>query len=390
MAVGAALLALAGWWVLRAPAIERHAIAPPPDIDIDPPAMRARREAALALAMMPDDPWTFAESLAASAPSALETISRCGVDQRPRGDAASGDVGAADDGRPAQPAGPAWRAELSRIDGVLQASADPFDRAVADWLDVGEQREPLQRLDTLAQRAMTTGDPRLYALAYRACHGRDRGLEPSDAPGSDATACAVLNARDWSALDPGNGVPWIYVFSQAVAAGDATAQQEALARMASASRFEDRLHVAAGVIAAHASPVADGLATDLDLSERAFRKSVGQNETFNVLMDACRDKAGGDANRAQQCQAIGDLLFSHGDNLLLQAMGSAVYLQATGDASRRDQGRAERAAMSKTWSPATGLSDCQMVRDGLKAVARSAQVGELAAARERMREGVAP
>jgi len=69
VAVGVALLALAGWWVVRAPAVERAALAPPPDIDLDPPGMRARREAALALATMPDDPWTFAESLAVPAPA---------------------------------------------------------------------------------------------------------------------------------------------------------------------------------------------------------------------------------------------------------------------------------------------------------------------------------
>ena len=81
--MGAVVLA-AVWWVLRAPAIEHHAVVPPPDIDIDPPAMRARREAALALALMPDDPWTFAESLAAAAPAKGVEKEDCGIEGRAR------------------------------------------------------------------------------------------------------------------------------------------------------------------------------------------------------------------------------------------------------------------------------------------------------------------
>ncbi len=384
------LVAAAGWWLLRAPALERPAAAAPPEPDLDPPAMRARREAALALAAMPDDPWTFAESLAASAPAAASAASRCGVDQRPKMSKAAGEGEDADGDPAAQPAGPAYLAERSRVDAVLRASDDAFDNAVADWVDIGGEPASPQRLEALAQRAMTSGDPRVYSLAYRACHASDWRLGTAQAPELEGGGCAMLSARRWSELDPGNAVPWMYVFSQATAAGDRTAQQEALVRMASSGRFEDRLHDAAGAIVSHASRDDDALAADLDLSEAAFQKAVAQDESFNLLMAACKDKAAGDANRAQQCAAIGELMFAHGDNLLLQAMGSVLVLRATGDSSRRDQARAEREAMSRTWSPGTGLSDCGMVRDGLKAMRRNAQVGELAAARERVHEGVAP
>jgi hypothetical protein len=144
------------------------------------------------------------------------------------------------------------------------------------------------------------------------------------------------------------------------------------------------------VIASHASREDAGLAADLDLVEEAFKRTVGDNESFNALMAACKDKAGGDANRAQQCAAIGERMFDHGDSLLMQAMGSVVVLRATGDPTLRDRGRAEREKMTRTWSPGTGLSDCGMVREGLNAALRSAQVGELEAARERVRQGVPP
>src|SRR5437016_10676925 len=116
LTIGVVAAALAGWWVVRGPAIERHAAAPPPDIDIDPPAMRARREAAFKLALSPDDPWSFAESLAASAPDAPAAKSRCGVDQAPRGEEGPAEGDAAAEPRPAKPAGPGYLAEMARVD----------------------------------------------------------------------------------------------------------------------------------------------------------------------------------------------------------------------------------------------------------------------------------
>jgi len=382
--VGAAA-ALGAWWLVRAPAIEHHAVKPPPDLDIDPPAMRARREAAFKLALMPDDPWSLAESLAASAAEAAASKPRCGVDQAPRPEEAATDELA--DGKPAMPAGPGYLAEMARLDTRLRTSVDPFDHAVADWLNVGGVQGSAQATEALAQRAMTTADPRIYALAFRACQPSST---TADASAPLAGSCAALSVRRWIELDPDNAAPWLFAFSQAVTAGDATGQQEAMTHMASASRFDDRLYLPAGAVAAHASGEEDMLAADYDLSRQAFQKTVGLFDPIGPLMQACRDKGGGDANRAQECEAIGDLMADHGDSLLLQVFGGALHFQATGDASRRDRDRAERTALSKHWSPATGMSECQVLRDGLKTVKRSAQIGELAAARERVREESAP
>jgi hypothetical protein len=390
IAAALALGVAVGWWWLRAPAVERPAIAASSEPAIETPAGRARIDAALALATMPDDPWTFAETLSPAPASAPATRSRCGVDQRPRpievAATAGEDAQETDDAKPpATTAGPAYAAELLRVRAALRASSDPFDAAAADWLDIGDPRASADPLEALVQRAMTSSDPRVYALAFRSCHEPD-GQRRRVA----ATGCLLLDARRWSELDPGNGVPWLYVFSQSVSAGDATAQQEALVRMAAASRFDERLHAVPGAIASHAPTDESGLAADLDLVDEAFRRAVADNESFNALMDACKDKAGGDANRAQECAAIGTRMFEHGDSLLMQAMGSVIVLRATGDATLRDRGRAEREVMSRTWSPGTGLSDCGLVRDGLKAALRRSQIGEVEAARERVRQGVAP
>lgn len=177
----------------------------------------------------------------------------------------------------------------------------------------------------------------------------------------------------------------LYVLSQGEAANDESVREQALARLASASRFEDRLHAVAGAIVRQASTSDDELAADLDLADRAFYDSVVINESFDALTGLCRNKAAGDVRRARQCAAVGTLMFDHGDNLLLQVMGSVTVLYATGDATLRDRGRNERRAMGKVASPTPGLSDCATVREGLQAMRRGAEVGEVEAARERLR-----
>ncbi|MEP6504298.1 MAG: hypothetical protein ABJD97_13265 [Betaproteobacteria bacterium] len=373
-----ALLALAGWWVARAPLVERPA-ARAPDIDLDPPALRAQREAALALATAPDDPWTFAQSLGASAPEAGADKARCGDDERPRfADPEVRDGSMVMDQLAA--AGPHYLAARARMDAALRASADRLDRAVADWLDVGQMRTPAGRVDALVQQALTTTNARVYSLAYRTCLA-----------GRPATAsCAALSARRWADIDAGNGVPWLFAFDQARNANDAAGQQDALARLAAASRFDEYHFAQAAAVAAHAGANEQDLAAFGDLSAEAVGKTFAVMTPVPTLFAACRGKAGGDVVRAQQCQAISDAMFDHTDSVFLRGMSGALQAQTTGDETRREVARAERALAARDWSPATGFSECQQARDVLKILLRKGQVGEVEEARERARVFVTP
>jgi len=382
IAVGLALLAVSGWWALRAPLIDRpegHAR----EIDLDSPAMRARREAAIALATMPDDPWTFAESLAASAPasSAGSAIgaSHCGDDERPQyADPEVRDGQVVTDQLKA--AGPHYLTARARMDATLRDSADPFDRAVADWLDVGQMRTPSGRIDALAQQAASATDPRVYALAFRAC------LVAKPAPAS----CAALSSQQWAGLDAGNGVPWVYAFAQARAANDAAGQAEALGQLAAATRFDDKQFAAAASVSAHASDDDQDLAAASDLAVEAIGRSFAEITPVNALLDACRSNAGGDASRAQQCQAISDTMFDHTDSVILHAMAGVLQFRTTGDHTKRDAARAERAQVAQAWSPATGFSECGALRETLKLVRRQGEIGELEESRERVRAVARP
>ena len=378
VAVSVVLLLAAAWWVLRAPAIERHAGAAPPEIDIDPPAMRARREAALALALMPDDPWTFAESLAASASVAAPQKEDCGIDGRPT---------FADASLPAQApvqiggASSRYAAAQARVDAALRSSADPLDRAAADLANAGDMRSESGRNESVVQQAAVTSDARLYALGYGMCQ--------SNLP--TAPSCRSISLDRWIQLDPDNGVPWLTMLADAQSRGDAAGIQVAMSRLASATRFDVYLQVAAGAVASRTAKDDADLAAVNDLSFKAMTvEAILPLPPFQPLIQVCRDKAGGDAELAQTCRAVSDTMFAHSDNLISHAISGALLLQVTGDASRRDFIRAEHAVAAARWSPATGFSECRDMRDSLNRMVRTAKVGEVEAMRERARQFVTP
>ena len=372
-----AALAISCWWLVHAPAIEHEAAAPPPDIDIDPPAMRARREAALALAMMPDDPWTFAESLAASAPAKLEKED-CGIEGRARfsepnapGEAFEQIGGTS----------PGYVRAQARIDAELRTSADPLDRATADLVNVGNMRTEAGRDEAVVQQAAATSDARVYALGYGLCHS---GRAP-------APSCSAISLDRWIEIDPGNGVPLMDKLGQAQARGDTPAVRAAMSQLASATRFDSYVASAAGAVANRVTKDEADLAAAGDMTTLASLQSAMVSvPAFQPLIQVCRDKAGGDAELERMCLSVSDVMYEHSDNLTSQALSGALLFRTTGDASRREFIRAERAVAAARWSPATGFSECHDIRDQMKKTLRMAQVGEVEALREQARKFVTP
>jgi len=380
----AALAAGGAWWLVRAPAVDRPAPGPRvPDasVDIDPPMLHARHQAARKVATMPDDPWTLAESLAASAPrkSAERDKDDCGMADAPQFDKAD-----TEDVDPVQTRGaaPRYLAAQARIDAALRASGDPLDRVTADFLNVGNLRTEAGREEAVVQQALATSDPRVYALAYGLC--RSHGS-------SHIASCASFSAEGWARLDPGNGIPWVDLLGEAQARGDADGVRDALAHLAASRRFDMRFYGPAGTVAAHLPDDPRDLAAGADLVSHAVSQAAALAwPAFKPLLDACRHQGGGDEQRAQQCVAISDAMYAHSDTLIPFAISGALLAQTTGDESRRELIKAERAMFSAHWSPATGLSKCGVARDLLKEIRRKAEIGEVETYREQARRFVTP
>ncbi len=378
VAVGVVVLLAASWWVVRAPVLETRAVATPPEIDIDPPAMRARRDAAIALATMPSDPWTFAESLAASAPDEIPVDRDCGLEGRP----AFGEVD--DRGLPhVQTVGPSPRyaGAQARVDAALRSSFDPFDRAVADWLDVGSMRGLAGRDEAVVQQAAVSTDARLYALGYGLCHA-NRPAAPS---------CAAISLDRWVELDADNGIPWMTMLERARSRGDGPATMTALAHLAAATRFDTYRQAAAGAVAHRATSDERDLAAVNDLALQAGAEAeVLPAPASSTLMALCRGQGGRDPELTRICRSISDTMFAHSDNLVSEFLSGILLLEATGDESRRDSVLAERALATSHWSPATGFSECRDMRGRLQNMVRASQIGEVEALRERARRFVPP
>jgi len=380
IAMGAALGVAGGWWWLRGPAIERPVAAVPPPPDIETPAGRARIDAAIALATMPDDPWAFAESLAASAsgqPDAREDED-CGLADGPQ----FAQAGSADEA-PAQTraASPAWLAAQVRIDAALRASADPLDRAAADFINAGDMRTPESVEDAVAQLAAATGDARVFELAHELCQKA----------WARSPACAGLTVERWAEVDPGNGLPWVELLGQAEARGDEPGVRDAMAHLAAATSFDTRLYGPAGAVVRHLPVDGRDLAAAGDLVTRAIGQAAAlPMPSFKPLLDACRNEAEGDGQRARQCRAISDTMYAHSDAMIPFAIAGRLLQATTGDSSRYDLIKTERIVAQAHWSPATGLAPCRDLREQLRQVDRKAAIGEVEVMREEAHRFVPP
>ena len=385
LVVALALASLAAaWWFLRGPAWPRavpHPRVADASVDIDPPKLHARNEAARAVARMPDDPWTLAESLAASAPqkAAEREKEDCGMADAPQFGGA--DTTAAESVQ-TRGASPRYLAAQARIDAALRASGDALDRVTADFVNAGDLRTEAGREEAVVEQALVSTDPRVYALAYGLCRAHRE---------THIASCAGFSAERWAQLEPGNGIPWVDLLGDAQARGDAAGVSDAMAHLASATRFDMRFYGPASAVARHLPDDPRDLAAGTELVTRAVGQAAALAlPAFKPLMDVCRQQAGGDEERARQCLAIGDTMYAHSDTMLPYALSGALLLQTTGDGSRRELIRAERAVFESHWSPATGLSQCGVARDLLKQIRRKAEIGEVETYREQARRFVTP
>ncbi len=220
---------------------------------------------------------------------------------------------------------------VRHIDTALRTSDDPFAKAVAVWLDVPRTDDDSQdipapeRLRLLGTMAASTTDPRVYALAIRTCSG------------STEAACQALSMRRWAALDPGNAVPWLFLLNTAEQAADASGQQEAWFHIASSTRFDEGFYTQLQPILSAATDDPDDQRAAEVLSVMGIGMAAGQTISIAPLLKGCRDAAVADANRAQLCAKVADLLFEHSDAPMARTFGASITKRMTGDGRRSEQ-----------------------------------------------------
>ena len=397
LVIGAALVlsAIGGWWFVLEPMVARP-VAQVPDVDLDSARAQARSGSSAALSSRRAGASGVAASGSATAASANADKARCGEDQLPvykdpqpdpddgmvHMEMATPDPDGVVRHMPGEikPAGVGYTGAQRRIDAALRATGDPFDRSVADWLNVDGLRTPAAQLDAIVQDAVDTDDARSYALAFETCNSMTPIFLFSD-PRPTSNACARLNVAEWVRRDPGNGVPWVYALQRANQSGDVAAQREAMQRLAASARFDQRFGAGPAAVARLQVPDDADLAAQVDLTMRAV--GVGGFVPLTEVTQRCRDKAGGDRDLAQLCDQIAILLFDHADTQHARAIGGSVHKLATGDASWLDRAHREQSALAASGSALAASGPCGSERALLRDVVHRGQVGELAALRER-------
>jgi len=356
----ACALPLAGWWAVQA----RRAAPPVPAHDA---ATSPRRVV----------PTTTATGIATGIPAPRPALplpapgppaaARCGEDQQATYQAARPDpVDGAIHVEPpvpdpdgvvrrlpgeTRPAGAGYTGAMRRLDAALRASADPFDRAVADWLDLGQLTPPALRTAALVLDAVAADDARVYGLAYAACH--PWLASAADGAASPPDGCARLSAGRWAELDPGNATPWIWALDDADRRGDAPAAREALRRIAAASRMD--VHGYAGAAAVARVPAADA---DLAAQTTAAMQALAfPLPPASSLTTHCRAPAAGDADLDATCARIATLLYRRADSPIWRAVGGALHRLATGDAGWLDRIHRDQAVASAP-PPADDATPC--------------------------------
>jgi hypothetical protein len=259
------------------------------------------------------------------------------------------DRSGADGVDPTPPVDAALLAARRRIESNLRASPDPYANAVAVWLDVppgddADGRLAAERRRRLAALAASTRDPRLYALALRACWR----------PAGDG--CASLNPRQWAALDPGNAMPWTLLMDEAAAHDDLSGLQEALFHVTTSSRIDERDEAPVAAIIDAAQDDDANLAAALAMSTDAIGISAAQ--VGPVALGACRYASPADANIYQQCLAMRDLLENRSDSTVLRLIGAGIDRRLTGDAAPGQRLAARLARWNERLAPSsTGCAD---------------------------------
>lgn len=315
LAVAAAVLGGLAAWGLRP--------APRSPVSVVPPATPSAASAPSAGAR----PVAAAPSAASTAPGVARATSASApepgtVELCDGGRIARGDVQADDDElqRRLQPI-------LDEVDRRVGAHADPRVRALAAFHIGDPEAEPetvRRARDALARDAVHGSDPQLYRLALQAC---------SRAPRSAYGACQLVDARGWARRDAGNGAAWLAVAEAARQRGDEAELNEALFRIARATRFDARPQLFVELVR-QAQPADTPRWARLQLDALAIGLGMAFTPTYAALMKPCERPALADANRRQLCEALADTLERRGTTMMDAGMAMALRQRLEGESAR--------------------------------------------------------
>lgn len=328
-------------------------------------------------------------------------------------------------------ASPAQREAISAMLGKLAQDTDPARRATglslsAEWAareavrqllvqypnceKDGACREQMQaaasnayasRANQLAQQALTSRDPVLYASAFYTCYPRDTEQNRPRPNQNSAPFCQQISPAQWAERDPHNALPWVFAAQQV---HDKPAElEQVLFRWSQAKRFDRRLVGLPQLHEAQLLAQQDG-AVQLELARLNHQVlRLHPPPEFAVAINYCRLDQPETSNRRAVCEAIAGQLLTDQTLVVTGGLGTQIGQQLGWDTARLLQmaktqrqggpGSASATSLATSSAPATPASaakkECLDSVKSARAELNTMQYGELDTWRKKLDPGLA-
>jgi hypothetical protein len=260
-------------------------------------------------------------------------------------------------------------AQAQRADTPAARSAGP---------DVEQASRPI---DELARLAAASRDPIVYRLAMEGCHSPSSGRLP-------APACQMLNAEQWTRLDPDNAIPWMTFAAVARERGDAAAEAEAMYRASIAGTSNAHWGALPRIVAQALPSDLPTLGKTIAISDAWEMQGVVALPLLAGAREAsqfCSSDTLRDSNRRQTCERLADVLADKGKTSVDVNIGWSLRERLGWPKDKvqamRDEQQALLDASGQHLSQAGELS-CEGVQRMTQWAQLTDQLGELGAARE--------
>jgi hypothetical protein len=309
--------------------------------------------------------------------AAQDEVELCGV-----GRVKADEIGQPKDREPLQLA--AQRAR-ERVLPTLINSPDEVTRAAGLLLQITTELGSSDKVmpanafarDALANMAVATRSPQVYAWAMTACRNeRGEGM------------CQLLSTEQWARLEPDNAAVWLRMATDAKLRGDAAGVAEAMYRASRASKADMLWGVWPGVVLSRLPPDTPGL-SQAGLAEDLVGVEAAVAFPHMVASQYCSVADVRDANRQQICAAVADVLSTKGTTLMDLGVAAAIGQRVGWSAERVKAVRDERDAIAvlqtKRSAATRGFWSCVGIDQWIRQLIDTGQLGEMAVGRRMLK-----
>lgn len=268
----------------------------------------------------------------------------------------------------------------------------PTPRDTQRWTQQRDAQRA-QALPSLVRLAQGSGEPAVYALAWRACRS---------AAAPAASGCASLSPERWVAMAPQASSAWLALAAQAQARGDAAGSEAALHQAIQLPALQLTRHL---LLQSAESRLPGDWPADLRLTMLLDLLSSDEalaTEELRPVLGFCQAEAlAAEPARLALCRQWADRLATQAPDMMSAKLGLSLAARTGWPEHQVAQARDELEALQAHWAKVQALSDALDGSRGLERTCEAAvrlqahlhqvaQQGELAVLRQAMAQRPTP